>query len=147
MRRWNGSVLVQVMACRRFGAESLPDPMLIYCQLDPKEHTSVKFEAKYKTIHSRNTSENVVCEMAAILSSGRWVIWQPRGSDMLPKFLENFQKSQIGEWYTTCDVSTPTFSFIWWLSLNRPCYYILVDISNCSHVAMRLFSCWQNTSN
>ena len=93
MRRWTGSVLVQVMACRRFGAEPLPDPMLIYCQLDPKEHTSVKFEAKYKTIHSRNTSENVVCEMAAIVSTGRWVMWQPRGSDMLPKFLENFQKS------------------------------------------------------
>ena len=35
MRQWNGSALVQVMACRLFGAKSLPKPMLPYCQLDP----------------------------------------------------------------------------------------------------------------
>ena len=30
--------LIQVMACRLFCAKSLPEPMLTYCQLDPKEH-------------------------------------------------------------------------------------------------------------
>ena len=34
MRQWTGSALVQVMACRLFGAKPLPEPMLIYCQLD-----------------------------------------------------------------------------------------------------------------
>ena len=35
MRRWTGSALVEVMACRRFGAKPLLEPMLAYCQLDP----------------------------------------------------------------------------------------------------------------
>ena len=32
MRRWIGTALVQVMACRLFGAKPLPEPVLIYCQ-------------------------------------------------------------------------------------------------------------------
>ena len=43
MRQWTGPSLVQVMACRLFGAKPLPEPMLAYCQLDSKEQTSVKF--------------------------------------------------------------------------------------------------------
>ena len=35
MRRWSGSALVQIMACRLFGAKSLSKPMLGYCQLEP----------------------------------------------------------------------------------------------------------------
>ena len=35
MHRWTGSTLVQVMAWRRTGDGPLPEPMLIYCQLDP----------------------------------------------------------------------------------------------------------------
>ena len=34
-RRWAGSALIQVMACRLFGAKPLPELMLVYCQLDP----------------------------------------------------------------------------------------------------------------
>ena len=34
MRRWTWSLLVQVMACRLFGAKLLPEPRLTYCQLD-----------------------------------------------------------------------------------------------------------------
>ena len=52
MGRWTGSVLVQIMACRLFGAKTLSKLMLEYCQLDPYEQTSVKFQSKYKTIHS-----------------------------------------------------------------------------------------------
>ena len=37
------SALVQLMACRLFGAKPLPEPMLTYCQLDSYEQTSVKF--------------------------------------------------------------------------------------------------------
>ena len=31
------------MACRLFGAKPLSEPMLPYCQLDPKDHKSMKF--------------------------------------------------------------------------------------------------------
>ena len=44
--RWTESALVQVMACRLSGAKPLPEPLLPYCQLDPCEQTSVKFESK-----------------------------------------------------------------------------------------------------
>ena len=64
MRQWTRSALVQIMACRLFGVKPLPEPTLTYCQLNPWGQTSVKFESKYK---------NIVCEMEAILSSGRWV--------------------------------------------------------------------------
>ena len=38
--------------------------MLAYCQLDPWEQTSVKFESKYKIFIHENAFENVACEMA-----------------------------------------------------------------------------------
>ena len=41
------------MAWRLFDAKPLTKPVLTYCQLDPWEQTSVKFESKYKTFHSR----------------------------------------------------------------------------------------------
>ena len=53
MHQWIGSALVQIMACRLFGAKLLSKPMLGYCQLDPQEETSVKLRSKYKTFHSR----------------------------------------------------------------------------------------------
>ena len=52
MRQWIGSPLVQIMACRLFGAKPLSEPMLGYCQLDPWEQTSVEFRSKYKIFHS-----------------------------------------------------------------------------------------------
>ena len=47
--------------------------MLGYCQLEPQEQTSVKFLSEYIISIDENAFENVVCEMAAILSRGRWV--------------------------------------------------------------------------
>ena len=74
MRQWIGSVLVQIMACRSFGAKPSSEPMLGYCQFDPKEQTSVKFPSKYKTFHSRKCIWKYhFCDMAVILSTGRWV--------------------------------------------------------------------------
>ena len=35
MRKWTGSVLLQIMGCRLFGAKPLPELMLAYGQLDP----------------------------------------------------------------------------------------------------------------
>ena len=40
MRQWIGSALVQIMACRLFGAKPLSKPLLGYCQLNPQEQTS-----------------------------------------------------------------------------------------------------------
>ena len=45
MRQWTGSSLIQVIACRMFGAKSLPEPILVYCQLDSLVQGSVKFES------------------------------------------------------------------------------------------------------
>ena len=47
------STLVQVMACRLFGAKPLPEPMQAYCQLDSWEQISVKFELEFYHFHSR----------------------------------------------------------------------------------------------
>ena len=43
VRRRIGPVLIQVMACRLFGAKPLSKTMQDYCQLDADEQTSVKF--------------------------------------------------------------------------------------------------------
>ena len=64
MRKWNGSALLQVMACCLFGAKPLPEPMMTHCQLDPWEQISVKFVSKCKNFIQENASENAVCEMA-----------------------------------------------------------------------------------
>ena len=52
MRQWTRTALVQVMTCRLFGAKSLPEPMLTYCQLNPQKQISVKYESKYKTFNT-----------------------------------------------------------------------------------------------
>ena len=43
--------LVQIMACRLFGAKPLSEP--IYSELNAKEHISVKYYLKSKSFHSR----------------------------------------------------------------------------------------------
>ena len=70
MRRWTGSALVRVMACCLFGAKPLPDPMLIYCQLDPWQQAS-NWNATF--FIQENIFENCVFEMEDILSEERWV--------------------------------------------------------------------------
>ena len=56
------------MVCRLFGAKPLPKPMLTYYQLDSYEQTSVRFKSKHNIFIHENAFENVVCEMADILS-------------------------------------------------------------------------------
>ena len=53
MHQWTGSAFVQVTACRRFGANPLPEPMLAFCQLDFWEQISVKFEWEFFHFNSR----------------------------------------------------------------------------------------------
>ena len=73
MRQYNIPTLLQIMACRLCGAKPFSETMLPYCQLDPKEHISVKLYLKFKSFHSRNLFENVLSEMAAILSRAQCV--------------------------------------------------------------------------
>ena len=41
------------MACCLFSTKPLSETMLPYCQLDPKEHISMKFYSKFKSFYSR----------------------------------------------------------------------------------------------
>ena len=60
------------MACRLFGAKPLPEPLPTYCQLEPSEQNFSEIQ-NTKLLVQENVFENIVCEMAAILSKGRWV--------------------------------------------------------------------------
>ena len=74
MRQWIESALVQIIACRLFGAKPLSKPMLGYCQFTPLgTNFSENFNQNTKLFIHENASENVVCEMSAILFRGRWV--------------------------------------------------------------------------
>ena len=46
----NISPVLQIMACRLFGAKPLSEAMQAYFQLDPKEQIAVKFYLKLKKI-------------------------------------------------------------------------------------------------
>ena len=72
-RQWIGSALVQIMACRLFGAKPLSEPMLGNCQLDPWEQNLWKSNWNSCIFMQENTLENVVCETVAILSRGKWI--------------------------------------------------------------------------
>ena len=65
------------MACRLVGAKPLSESLLDYCQLDPCEHISMKFETKYNNFIDKNSFENVVWKMAAILSWPQCINWSP----------------------------------------------------------------------
>ena len=71
MHRWTGSVLVQIMAC------SVPNHYLNQCWLivNWALRNTLQWNSNWnrKLFIHENVLENVVCEMAAILSSGRWV--------------------------------------------------------------------------
>ena len=47
MHQYTRSSLVQIMACRLLCAKPLSDPVMTFCQLDSKEHISVKYYLKY----------------------------------------------------------------------------------------------------
>ena len=77
MHRWTGSALFQIMACRLDGAKPLSEPMLTYCQWDPKEHISRKFYLKFKCFHSRKCIWICRLRNGSHLSRGRWLTSKP----------------------------------------------------------------------
>ena len=74
-RPQTGSALVQAMACGLSGTKLFPDPMLPYCQLDPWEQTSVKFESKWKNFS--------FMKMPLKLSSAKWLPFCPGGGELI----------------------------------------------------------------
>ena len=72
-RRWTGSALDQIMACRLDGTKPLSEPMLTYCQLDPKEHISMKFYLKFKYFHMRKCIWTCDLQNGSHFVQGRWV--------------------------------------------------------------------------
>ena len=71
--RWNGPAFVQIMACRLDSAKPLSEPMPTYCQLEPKEHISIKFYLKFKYFHSRKCIWTFHLRNGSHFSRGRWV--------------------------------------------------------------------------
>ena len=72
-----GSALVQIMACRLFADKPLSKPMLGYCSLDPWEQIQCSFNRNSNIFVQENVFENVVYEMASILSRYRCVFRLP----------------------------------------------------------------------
>ena len=48
------------MACRLFGNNPLFEPVIVNCELDPKEHISIKFHLKVFILEIAR--ENFVCK-------------------------------------------------------------------------------------
>ena len=71
--QWNESALVQIMACRLFGAKPLSKPMLGDCQLDTYVQTWMQFYSKYKTFHSPKCIWKYCLRNDGYYVRGRWV--------------------------------------------------------------------------
>ena len=54
-------------------AKLLPKQTLIYCELDPQNQTSVKFESKYKIFVHWKAFQIIVSEIEDILFRRRWI--------------------------------------------------------------------------
>ena len=68
----------QVMACHLYGTKPLPEPVLIYCQLDPWQQTPVTFKLKYKLFVLiryiwKHQLENIVYRVLAFLFRSQFV--------------------------------------------------------------------------
>ena len=73
IRQWTGTALVQIMACRLFGAKPLSKPMLGLWSIRSSGTNFSEIWTNTNIFIHENAFENIVCEMAAILSRGRWV--------------------------------------------------------------------------
>ena len=82
------------MACRLFGAKPLPEPMLAYCQLDPWEQVSVKFESEFHNFHSRK------CIWKCRLP--KWRPFCPGGYELMCRATYRMYTSSFKLNYITC---------------------------------------------
>ena len=82
MCQWIGSALVQIMACRLFGAKPLSKPMLVYCQLDAiginfTENLTQTQNFSLKKMHLKITSAKWRPFCPGELSSLGWHVDRP----------------------------------------------------------------------
>ena len=69
MRHRIGASLIQVFACRLFGAKPLPESVMAHCWLDPQEQNSVIFLIEIKTFSLPKLHMKVLfANVSAILS-------------------------------------------------------------------------------
>ena len=138
MRECNIPTLVQIMACRMFGTKPLCEPMLPYCQLDPKEHISMKFYSKFKIFIHGNTPNMSAKRQPFCLSvfidycdlhthsfqcgynDDGTIAWLPRGQDNDTEWYGEKRNECIieGGYFISCSVHT--FLEIWWDFLISP---------------------------
>ena len=85
MRQWIRSAFVQIMACHLFGTKPI-------IKASWKLRSKIKWNLKYKYFIHENAFENIVNEMAAILSRRRRVNW----SDPL-----NLQQANVARRWST----------------------------------------------
>ena len=69
MRLWNRPSLVQIMACRFLGVMPSPETMLVYCQLELKEQTSLKSNRNSNIFIQEDAFENILCKNGGHLVS------------------------------------------------------------------------------
>ena len=74
MRQWTGSALVQVMACRIFGAKPLSKPMLGYCKTGTLRN---KLQWNCNQIHNFSFTK-----MHLKISSAKWLPFWPGGDKL-----------------------------------------------------------------
>ena len=130
MRQWTGSSLVQVMACRLFGAKPLTEPMLAYCQLDSWENISVKFESEFYHFYSMKC--NWKCRLT------KWQPFCPGGDGLkhmcgqvMPHTVITQDHHCFGQWFVACWVETYYLSQ-WKLIVNWSVRYRI--IRNAHHI-------------
>ena len=70
LRQWIGSALVQKMACRLFGVNPFLNQLWVIVNCTLKNKIQWNFDQNTKNVIFENASENVVWEMAAILTGG-----------------------------------------------------------------------------
>ena len=93
-----GHHLVQIMACRL--TCSLSEPMLIYCQLEPKEQTSVTFGSNLKHFHLGKGIWKCLLENGGHFVSAS--MWQHiEDESAWPSFCGQFQMAHLPSnlWY------------------------------------------------
>ena len=73
MRQWIGLALVQIMAGCLFGVKLLSKTMPDIVNWTFRDKLQWSFNQNTKFFIHQSVPENIVCEMAAILSRERWV--------------------------------------------------------------------------
>ena len=120
------------MTCCLFSAKPLSEPMLSSCQLDPKEHISVKFYVKFKSFHSKK------CTWKYRLQNGGLNVLSNTELPHLQLGKHSAQYSLVSRDHVTMVITFPICS--------QPCMVQVVMYSSCLNVPLgRDWGAVQNT--